>query len=302
MSFSSQVKDELNSIQIKGNCCKKAYIFGALTAADAVDGQITVKIADTATAEQLCHLLKAIYKIEPERKEVRRGCYSAIELKFKSAKIADFLSFADEFSGSDEDIETLEGYISCENCKRVFARAAFCASGSVSDPKKSYTFEIRAKNDTRVWLIHSILEEIVSEAPGITSRNGNFSVFYKNNDAIENVLTVFGANKTLFEFLDSYVEKDLRNYENRATNCVTRNIAKSVGASSQQVLAIEALIATGAFEELSDEIQATAALRLANPSLTLSELAEIHIPPISKSGLNHRISKIMELAKKRELI
>ena len=302
MSFSSQVKDELNSIQIKGNCCKKAYIFGALASAEAVEGQITVKIADPSTAEQLCHLLKAIYKIEPERKEVRRGCYSATELSFKSAKIADFLSFADEFSGSDEDIETLEGYISCENCKRVFARAAFCASGSVSDPKKSYTFEIRAKNDTRVWLIHSILEEIVSEAPGITSRNGNFSVFYKNNDAIENVLTVFGANKTLFEFLDSYVEKDLRNYENRATNCVTRNIAKSVGASSQQVLAIEALIATGAFEELSDEIQATAALRLANPSLTLSELAEIHIPPISKSGLNHRISKIMELAKKRELI
>ena len=139
-------------------------------------------------------------------------------------------------------------------------------------------------------------------APGITSRNGNFSIFYKNNSAIEDVLTVIGANKTLFEFLDSFVEKDLRNYENRATNCVTRNIAKSVGASSQQVLAIEALIATGAFEELSDEIQATAALRLANPSLTLSELAEIHIPPISKSGLNHRISKILELAKSRDLI
>ena len=302
MSFSSQVKDELNSIQIKGNCCKKAYIFGALASADAVDGQITVKIADPSTAEQLCHLLKAIYKIEPDRKDVRRGCYSATELKFRSAKIVEFLSFADEFSGSEEDIETLDSYFSCENCKRIFARAAFCASGSVSDPKKSYTFEIRTKNDTRVWLIHSVLEEIVSEAPGITSRNGNFSIFYKNNSAIEDVLTVIGANKTLFEFLDSFVEKDLRNYENRATNCVTRNIAKSVGASSQQVLAIEALIATGAFEELSDEIQATAALRLANPSLTLSELAEIHIPPISKSGLNHRISKILELAKSRDLI
>ena len=140
------------------------------------------------------------------------------------------------------------------------------------------------------------------EAPGITSRGGKFSVFYKNNSAIEDVLTVIGANKTLFEFLDSYVEKDLRNYENRATNCVTSNIAKSVMASSAQVDAIEALIATGAFEELSKDIQATAALKLANPSLTLSELAEIHIPPITKSGLNHRIKKIMELAKQRELI
>ncbi len=302
MSFSSQVKDELSTLPIKGNCCKKAYIFGSLMSADISDGQIFVKITEKSTAEQLCHLLKAIYKIEPKRKEIRRGCYNAIELKFKSAKIADFLSFADEFSGSDEDVDALNTYFACDSCKQVFARAAFCTAGSVSDPKKSYTLEIYAANDTRAMLIHSVLEEIVTEAPGITSRKGKMSVFYKNNSAIEDVLTVLGASKTLFEFLDSYIEKDLRNYENRATNCVTRNIAKSVGASGLQVLAIEALIATGAFEELSDDLQATAALRLANPSLTLSELAEIHIPPISKSGLNHRISKIMELAKQRELI
>lgn len=302
MSFSSQVKDELNTLQIKGNCCKKAYIFGSLLAAEITDGEILIKLTEDSAADQLCHLLKAIYKIDPQKKEIRRGCYRAVELRFKSSKLADFLTFADDFSGSDEDMETLDGYFACENCKRVFARAAFCASGSVSDPKKSYTFEIHTKNDTRVWLMHAILEEIVSEAPGITSRNGKFSIFYKNNSAIEDVLTVIGANKTLFEFLDSYVEKDLRNYENRATNCVTRNIAKSVDASSQQVLAIEALIATGAFEELNDDVRATAELRLANPSLTLSELAEIHTPPISKSGLNHRISKIMELAKRLKLI
>ena len=302
MSFSSQVKEELNSLQIKGNCCKKAYILGSLAGADVTENIITVKLSDNSTANILQGFLKTIYRIEPELRNVKRGCFTAIELRFRSSKIAEFLAFADEFSGSDEDIEFLNGYFSCENCKRVFARAAFCASGTVSDPKKSYTFEIHTKNDTRVWLIHSILEEIVSEAPGITSRNGKFSIFYKNNSAIEDILSVIGANKTLFEFLDSYVEKDLRNYENRATNCVTRNIAKSVNASASQVLAIEALIATGNFDELGDDIQATAALRLANPSLTLSELAEIHTPPITKSGLNHRISKIMELAKSKELI
>ena len=302
MSFSSQVKDELNSLQIKGNCCKKAYIFGSLSAADVVEGKITVRLTEASTSEQLCHLLKSIYKIEPEKKEIRRGCYSAVELSFKSAKLTEFLSFADEFSGSDEDIETLDGYFGCENCKRIFARAAFCASGSVSDPKKSYTFEIHTKNDTRVWLIHSVLEEIVSEAPGITSRNGKFSIFYKNNSAIEDVLTVIGANKTLFEFLDSYVEKDLRNYENRATNCVTRNISKSVNAAGAQIAAIEALIANGMLEELGEEIHSTAELRIDNPALSLTELAELHTPPISKSGLNHRLTKIVELAKKRKLI
>ena len=302
MSFSSQVKEELNSLQIKGNCCKKAYILGALASAEISDGLISVRITDSSTVEQLCHYLKSIYKIEPDRREIKRGCFSATELRFKSAKISEFLSFADEFSGSDEDIEALQGYFSCDNCKKIFARAAFCASGSISDPKKSYSFEIHTKGDTRVLVIHSILEEIVSEAPGITSRSGKFSIFYKNNSAIEDVLTVIGANKVLFEFLDSYVEKDLRNYENRATNCVTSNIARSVSASGAQVDAIEALIATGAFEELNPDIQATAALKLANPSLTLSELAELHIPPISKSGVNHRLSKAVELAKKRNLI
>lgn len=302
MSFSSQVKDELNSLQIKGNCCKKAYILGSLASAEVNDGIISARFTEESTTVLLCNLLKTIYKIIPETHVIKRGCFTATELSFKSAKISDFLAFADEFSGCDEDLEALESYFTCENCKRVFARAAFCASGTVSDPKKSYTFEIHTKNDTRVWLIHSILEEIVSEAPGITERNGKFSIFYKNNTAIEDVLTVIGANKTLFEFLDSYVEKDLRNYENRATNCVTSNIAKSVNASSTQVEAIEALIATGAFEELSAEIQTTAALKLANPSLTLSELAEIHTPSISKSGLNHRLNKIMQLAKSRGLI
>ena len=302
MSFSSQVKEELNSLQIKGNCCKKAYIFGALLSAEIVDGMILLKLSDASTSDQLCHALKSIYKIEPEIKEIKRGCFSATELRFKSAKLSDFLAFADNFSGSDEDIEALDSFFSCENCKRVFARAAFCTSGSVSDPKKSYTFEIHAKNDTRIWLLHSILEEIVSEAPGITSRQGKFSVFYKNNSAIEDVLTVLGANKTLFEFLDSYVEKDLRNYENRATNCVTSNIARSVSASGMHIEAIEALLAYGMFEELSADAQATAKLRIENPSLSLSELAEMHIPPISKSGLNHRLSKAVELAKKRKLI
>ena len=302
MSFSSQVKEELNSSQIKGNCCKKAYILGALASAQIVDGQILVKFTDNSTAEQFCHMLKSIYKIEPEKKQISRGCYNATEMRFKNNKLADVLNFADEFSGSDEDIEQLEAQFTCDKCKTIFAKAAFCASGTVSDPKKSYTFEIYTSSDTRAMLIHSILEELIGEAPGITSRQGKYSIFYKNNSAIESVFTAFGANKSLFEFLNSYVEKDLRNYENRATNCVTRNIAKSVSASSSHIDAILALMSNGMFEELSEDVQISAKLRIDNPSLSLTELAEIHNPPISKSGLNHRLSKATELAKKRKLI
>ena len=302
MSFSSQVKNELAEVQIKSNCCKKAYIFGSLLSADFEEDLIRVRFTEESAANHFCQLLKTIYKLDVDKTTVKRGCFNAIELSFKSLKIADFLSFADEYSDNDEDMEALNGYFGCDGCAAVFARAAFCACGSVSDPKKSYTFEIHTKNDSRAFLLHTVVEKLGSEAPGITSRNGKYSVFYKNNSAIEDILTVLGANKTLFEFLDSYIEKDVRNYENRATNCVTRNIAKSVNAAGSQILAIEALIANGMLDELGEDIVATAKLRIDNPSLSLTELADIHTPPISKSGLNHRLVKITELAKKRKLI
>lgn len=302
MSFSSQVKDELNALAIKNNCCKKAYIFGVMLSASALGDIISVKLTDESTAEQFCHFLKSIYNIEPERKTINRGCFKAFELSFRSHKISEFLSFADSFSDSDEDIDALSSFFKCKDCKSVFLRAVFCARGSVTDPKKSYTLEIRMPSDTRAMLVHSILEELGPEAPGITPRKDGYGIFYRNESAVEYVLSLIGASKTIFEFLDAYIEKDYRNTENRATNCVARNIAKSVNAAAAHIVAIEALIANGMLEELSEDIRTTAQLRISNPDMSLLELAEIHNPPISKSGLNHRLSKITELAKKRKLI
>ena len=109
------------------------------------------------------------------------------------------------------------------------------------------------------------------------------------------------VNKSLFAFFDASVKKDLRNIENRATNCVAKNILKSVETAAAQINAIEALMAAGALDELSAELRTTARLRRDNPDISLSELALMHIPPLSKSGLNHRLSKIIDEAKKISL-
>ena len=302
MSFSTQVKEELNSLPIKGNCCKKAFIFGVALASEIVDNTIHIKLTDSATAEHFALLLKTIYNVIPERKDIRRGCYSAVEMTFKAHKIQDFLKFADEFSDMDDEETFFDTYFKCENCRTIFLRGVFCAMGTVTDPQKSYSLEIRLSNDMRAMLVHSILESIGPEAPGITQRSGGFGIFYRNESAVEYALSLCGATKTVFSFFNVHIEKDLRNLENRATNCVTRNIAKSVGAASAHIAAIEALIAAGMLDELSEEIKATASLRIQNPDLSLGELAELHTPPISKSGLNHRLSKIADLAHKRNLI
>jgi DNA-binding protein WhiA len=184
----------------------------------------------------------------------------------------------------------------------AFLRGAFCASGSVSDPQKSYTLEMRPRNYARAAFISHVAELYGLNPLCRTVRKGAVGLFYRNESSIEDFLTACGVNKALFEFFDVYVQKDLRNSENRATNCVAKNILKSVEASSLQIQAIEALISNGIFDELSPDIRKTALLRIDNPEISLSELAEMHTPAISKSGLNHRLAKLIETAKRYKLI
>lgn len=298
MSFSKQVKEELNSIQIKGNCCKKAYLFGAMLAANVTNDTICLKISDGETTEKVILLLKTIYKCEPKVNYVRRGCIESHELVFTSKKMLEFLSFADSFTSE----ESLERFFTCKNCRTAFLRATFCAFGGVSDPKKSYTLELRLPNESRAELLCSVIDEWGINPPSVTQRSGLIGLFYRNESSIEDFITACGGNKSLFTFFEASVEKDLRNSENRATNCVARNISKSVEATALQISAIESFKATSSFDDLPLEIRQSAMLRIENPDMSLGELAALHTPPISKSGLNHRLSKIIEEAKKRKLI
>ena len=122
------------------------------------------------------------------------------------------------------------------------------------------------------------------------------SIYFKAADVIEDIITYFGSNNSVFELINAKIEREIRNDENRATNCVARNIMKSVQASSKQFEAIEKIIYHGLFESLPDELRTTASLRYSNLDVSMAELAALHDPPISKSGLNHRLNKIMDFA------
>lgn len=297
MSFSKQVKEELNAIQIKGNCCKKAYLFGALLSAK-VDGEnISLKISDGESAQKVVSLLGTIYKCTPNVKVTRRGCFESTEISFQSKKISQFLGSADR---SDSDSSVMDLF-TCKNCSSAFLRGSFCSFGSVSDPQKSYSLEMRVNNLSRAGLFCRVVEQAEINPPAMTKRDGNIGLFYRNESSIEDFITVCGGNKSLFSFFEASLEKDLRNSENRATNCVAKNISKSVEATALQISAIEALKSVNAYNDLPRELKLTAELRVLNPDMSLGELAELHIPRISKSGLNHRLAKIIEEAKKLKL-
>ena len=298
MSFSTNVKEELNSIHIKSNCCKKAYLFGVSLCAERENDNINITLSDRMTADQTCSFLHSIYKIEPQKKEIRRGCYSAVSLEFSSHRIAEFLDFTERYeTGAD-----ISKFFSCNTCKQTFLRALFCARGSVSDPQKSFSLEIIVGDEKKAALVSDLIGQTSMTVPGITKRRGGYGIFYRNELSIEDFLSSCGANHALFTFFDAHVEKNIRNLENRATNCVARNISKSVDAIAKQVLAIEKLKECGILDEMPSDLQKTAELRLEYPEATLSDLASLHKPEISKSGVNHRISKLIDEAKKLKLI
>lgn len=302
MSFSTQVKEELNAIHIKGNCCKKSYLLGALMYAEVIGSNISLTLSDKSTVDEVIFLLRVIYKIKPEIKEIKKGCFNATALSFDSSRLAEFLLFADTYVDTDSQRKKLLSHFSCQGCKNTFLRSVFCTCGSVSDPRRSYTLEIRVANMSRANLVCSIIEDCGLTVPFTTDRKKAVGLFYRNESSIEDILTACGGNKSIFTFFNAFVEKDLRNTENRATNCVAKNISKTVEAAALQIRAIEALIANGLLDELSAELKVTANLRLNNPDISMTELAQLHTPIISKSGLNHRLSRLIDEAKKKRLI
>ncbi len=297
MSFSTQVKEELNSIKIKGNCCKRAYLFGAVLSAETDDKSIQLKLADPQTAEKIASLLKTIFNCTPDTSTQKRGCCETTTLKFESKKLLDFIKFADSFCDGQTD-----SLFTCQNCKSAFLRGVFCASGSISDPVKSYTLEIRAKNENRAKLIQAVIALWDIEIPKQTKRGDSMGLFYRRENMIEYFLSACGAAQAVFALNNIWAEKDIRNDENRKTNCDSRNIARLVNAASEQISAIELLIAYKYFDELPNDLKITAKLRLEHQDIGLSELAQLHIPPISRSGLDHRLTRIIDEAKKRKLM
>ena len=298
MSFSKEVKEELNAIQIKGNCCKKAFLLGALLSAGYVDDEISIKISDSLSAEKVISLLGIIYKCMPEVKVTKRGCFESTEISFKSKKIAEFILNADTLNAEF----ALDGIFKCKGCHTAFLRGAFCSFGTVSDPQKSYSLEMRVPNAARAELLNYVISETGISSPSLTKRDGGVGLFYRNEASVEDFLSYCEANQAVFAFYQISMEKDLRNQENRATNFVASNISKAVAATELQISAIEALKSVNAYNDLPRELKLTADLRVQNPDMSLGELAELHVPRISKSGLNHRLTKIIDEAKRLNLL
>ncbi len=296
MSFSDDVKRELLDSKLKGNCCRRAFLFGALMGGEIDGDKITLKISSFETAEYIKECITHILKRPFEEERINRGFCKMSILKFISPAASKFLMSCDHIN--DDGIpEGIDSYIKCTGCTSAFIRGVFCSCGSISDPRKCFTLEMILPTLERAQAVRQRLFEC-ELSPGLCERKTGYGLFFRNGEAVENFLTICGANETVFDLYNFQIEREIRNYENRATNCVAVNIQKSVDAAARQVSIIARLYDIDVFYDMPEELQYTGNLRIQNPEMSLTELAEAHTPKISKSGLNNRFRKIAEYAKK----
>ena len=211
----------------------------------------------------------------------------------KLRRIVDLLGFSPE---QNLALHINFGLLEEECCRASFLRGVFFAGGSVTDPAKRYHLEL-ATSHLQVSRELEVLLRECGYPPKSVARNGSFITYFKQSDQIEDFLTLIGAPVAAMSVMSAKLEKDLRNSVNRRLNCDSANLDKAVEAAQEQLESIRKLQRAGLLDQLPDKLQLTAALRLENPELTLSELAEEFDPPVTKSCLNHRLRKITQLAK-----
>lgn len=293
-SFSYTTKAELAAIPIKNPCCRRAMTFGLLYAATADKGEIRVGFSHDGVSDLFGALVKETFGKETS---VEKKTVVGRETWFHRFSTKRVLSYVEALDGEvpQNFIELVN--FKCSGCRQSFLRGIFLGIGTVTDPAKAFHAELLLNCPARAEKLDEFLALCGIPARRI-ERRGRIGLYYKNSTAIEEFFAEMGANSVVFELMNVKIEKEIRNQENRATNCVARNISRSVDAISKQVHAIELLRERGMLDGLPDDLRITAELRLKFDEASLSELAANHTPPISKSGLNHRLARLVELSDK----
>ena len=297
MSFSSNVKAELCREGLGPRAAALAEAYGVLLYGNTFSaGAVRIVTESRDFAERLPRLFRKAFGVtfdETPEDGVAGKLLFRIEEREKLAKIFTALDM------SADGAVTLHvnfGLLEEEAEQLAFFRGAFLAGGSVTDPAKRYHLEL-ATPHRKVSSETSVLLREAGFSAKETERAGNSILYFKQSDAIEDFLTAIGAQVSAMGVMEAKVEKDLRNGVNRRVNCETANLSKAVDASFEQLAAIRKLEEAGVLETLPQKLQETARLRRENPEATLTELAEMQDPPVSKSAVNHRMRKLMELAR-----
>lgn len=298
MSFSSDVKSELCKHTAAKRCCAAAECYGALMYCNTfLPNEIKFVTASREFASRLPKLFKKAFNLEFDRiSDGGDGGKGILQItdRDKLTKIYDAF-------GADIDCTPVHhvnfGVLEEACCKVSFIRGAFLAGGSVTDPEKRYHMELVTSHYNVSRETCALLLEL-GFSPKETIRSGNHVLYFKKADVISELLSTIGATNAGMGILSAKIEKSMSNTVNRKLNCDFANADKVVAAAREQLNAIKKIEREIGIFDLPEPLQQAAILRIANPDASLADLALLSDPKVTKSCLNHRMKKLMDMAAK----
>lgn len=298
MSFASDCKQELCRIETKKACCVRAENYGLLLfsrcfsplPAQTVceNGAVARRLAEAAAASAGIY---ADVRTRSRRKDTDAYVITVPETEARRQML-------DVFGHAEMDtvLRIRRENLKKDCCTAAFLRGVFLICGTVTDPQKSYRLEFSTPHGALAEDLAALLRSVKAAelSPSIAKRGGSFVVYLKESGAIENLLTYFGAVNTAMDFMQIKMYKETYNNLNRVSNFETANLDKTFSAASKQLAAIARIHDSGGLGQLPEDLREAASLRLENPEMSLREMSERL--SISRSGVNHRLRRILEFA------
>lgn len=326
MSFSTKVKEEIGKHGSAGRHCQIAELLALVLTTGEVElknsqVKLILKLENELIADKICELIHKLFdkKVMFERhsKYIEIDDQNMIDLLLQTIKLSDYVDYLEENWLEEEELQIIDENadmyvfskgVSLQNCnfpkqviqkdccKKAFIRGMFLASGSVNDPNKAYHFEVVVHNRDMAEAVRDTINSFSLDAK-VVKRKKYYVVYLKEGSMIVDILNVMEAYVSLMDMENVRILKDMRNDINRRVNCETANIQKTVNAARRQIEDIEYIEKTKGLKYLNDSLRMLAELRLQEPDANLAELGEMLNPPVSKSGVNHRLRKISSIAK-----
>ncbi|MDL2273583.1 DNA-binding protein WhiA [Oscillospiraceae bacterium OttesenSCG-928-G22] len=297
ISFSGSAKAEMTRARIAKELPAAAELYGGLLYASQFDPsgiKIVTESADVAARMQALLTRVFGFSFDETDREAKKSSKETLTLSARDKLLAVLERYGHETSGIPV-LHLNAAVLEDDECRSSFLRGAFLVGGSVSTPEKDYHLELVTRHFHLSRELVALLLDM-EFTPKSAVRKSNYVTYFKDSEQIEDFLTVCGAPASALELMEQKVEKDLRNRINRRVNCETANLGKAVNAAQEQIFAIRKLERLGLLASLPEKLRATADLRLSHPEATLGELLALSSDPISRSGLNHRLTKLVSLA------
>ncbi|UBH15959.1 DNA-binding protein WhiA [Macrococcus armenti] len=305
MSFASEMKNELTRIETD-LCCSKAELAALIRMNGNLNIQnmqwvINVQSENAAIARRVYSLTKKIFGVDIEllvrkKMKLKKNNVYICRIKMKTKEILDELSILQDGQFMQHIDQSL---IQEECCKRSYLRGAFLAGGSVNNPEtSSYHLEIFSLYERHSEGLTELMNGYGLNAKTLERKKGYIS-YLKEAEKISDFLSIIGGYQALLKFEDVRIVRDMRNSVNRLVNCETANLNKTIGAAMRQVENIKLIDEEIGIDELPERLREIARLRVLHQDISLKELGEmVSTGTISKSGVNHRLRKIDEIAEK----